>query len=203
MKKLFIELCVTSLLEKLTGLTMVPEDLDLRISGTRLLAGEAVKMPIYPERITNNTALYRLASRDDTIVTDGSIEDILLAMPEGIVFIGDCDRVASLVEHFKVGNDGFVAEDVNAEGYRQGYWTTSDTGMLKEIIAYLKAGPAKPDTDDESDASDDADPADDDRGGHPDGDSFDCGCQARSLEELFQMVTDSDDGDIEVDDGVV
>ena len=150
MKTLVIKLYVTELLEQLTGLTFVPEDIDLGVRGTDLVIGKGVRAPIYPEHINCNTVCYKLASlKEDTIITYDDVENILLMSVEGIVFVGDADKCEALAKYMGTGKFGLVAECVKVDGFRRGYWTTDDTTLRTKIISYLKDGdeakkPAKP-----------------------------------------------------------
>ena len=150
MKTLVIKLYVTELLEQLTGLTFVPEDIDLGVRGTDLVIGKGVRAPIYPEHINCNTVCYKLASlKEDTIITYDDVENILLMSVEGIVFVGDSDKCEALAKYMGTGKFGLVAECVKVDGFRRGYWTTDDTTLWTKIVSYLKDGdeakkPAKP-----------------------------------------------------------
>ena len=143
MKKLSIELFVTNGLELITGLDLIG-DVDLKFSGLKLVAGKGTKTPTVPTPEKGKFIRAKLASLfDDTIIVDNPNADILLSAPEGILFIGQSDRVMQLLHYMETGKAGKVAESIDATSYLRGFWSTNDIGLLTKVINFLNDGPEK------------------------------------------------------------
>ena len=141
MKKLEFTLYVTNTLELITGLDLV-KDVDLKISGMRLVAGEDVKLPVCPKDCFGKALYARLdALFTDTFLLEKLDTNIVITAPEGIMFIGDSDLVLDFFRHIKVGQAGLTAVTDGIDGFPRAFWCTNDLELMPELLTYLDKGP--------------------------------------------------------------
>lgn len=146
MKKLEFTLYVTNTLELITGLDLV-KDVDLRLSGMHLVAGEGVKLPVCPKDYMNKAVCAKLdALFTDTFLLEDLNANVVVSAPEGIMFIGDSDLVMEFFRYIKVGKAGMAAATDDVSGFPRAFWCTDDTSLMAELLAFLDKGPdgAKP-----------------------------------------------------------
>ena len=143
MKKLEFTLYVTNVLELITGLDLV-KDVDLRLSGMHLVAGEGVKLPVCPKDFKGKAVCARLDTLfTDTFLLEDLSTNIVISAPEGTMFIGDSDLVMEFFRHIKVGKSGLAAAAEDVCGFPRAFWCTDDTSaeLMAELFAFLDKGP--------------------------------------------------------------
>jgi hypothetical protein len=151
MKVLTLSVYIMNVMEQISGLDLL-SDLDVGISGRKLVSGENVVTPIFASFIKENTFAVKLASLYDSFVIDDPRNDILVGAPEGIVFIGDSDKAMELSQYMDCGKLGLAGECVRVDGFPRGFWCTEDTRLYNKVYDFLKNGAPAPDEGDEAPA---------------------------------------------------
>ena len=160
MKELTLKLYVTNVLEQITGMNLV-NDIYVRLSGAKLVAGKDVKMPVIAVPFKETDVVYaKVASLfDDCFVLECLCKDLLVQGVEGLMFIGDSDRTFDLAKAMKVGHTGLAAEPAKSTGgFRRAFWSVgvdeaNISSLLTKVAKFLNKGAApKPEAEPESEA---------------------------------------------------
>ncbi len=160
MKELTLKLYVTNVLEQITGMNLV-NDIDVRLSGAKLVAGKDVKMPVIAVPFKETDVVYaKVASLfDDCFILECLCKDLLVQGVEGLMFIGDSDRTFDLAKAMKVGHTGLAAEPAKSTGgFRRAFWSVgvdeaNISSLLTKVAKFLNKGAApKPEAEPEPEA---------------------------------------------------
>ena len=142
MKEVCLKLFVTNVQELITGLDLI-KDVDLGLSGSDLLAGEAIKSCVLPR---NFKKVAYTADLDDMFVDPIILDDpncnLLVQGKDGIIFIGNSDMIAEFAKFIKVGKFGLAAAPNDVDGFPRGFWTSDDKSLFMDVLSYLD--PEKP-----------------------------------------------------------
>ena len=140
-----------------TGLNLL-SNLDVSISGRRLVSGEDVVAPVFAKFIKDDIMCVNLVSLNDPFVIDDPNYDILIGAAEGVIFIGNSDRCIDLAHAMGKGKFGYVAECACVDGFPRAFWSTEDLSMYGTAFRFLK-GDAPKDGGDEPIPADTDEPA--------------------------------------------
>ena len=161
MKEVCLKLFVTNVQELITGLDLI-KDVDLGLSGSDLLAGEAIKSCVLPR---NFKKVAYTADLDDMFVDPIILDDpncnLLVQGKDGIIFIGNSDMIAEFAKFIKVGKFGLAAAPNDVNGFPRGFWTSDDKSLFMDVLSYLD--PEKPEDKPAEDKPAEEKPADADK----------------------------------------
>ena len=134
MKEVCLKLLVTNVQELITGLDLI-KDVDLGLSGSDLLAGEAIKSCVLPR---NFKKVAYTADLDDMFVDPIILDDpncnLLVQGKDGIIFIGNSDMIAEFAKFIKVGKFGLAAAPNDVNGFPRGFWTSDDKSLFMDVL---------------------------------------------------------------------
>ena len=186
MKELTLKLYVTNVLEQITGMNLV-KDIDVKLSGTKLVAGKDVKMPVVAVPFKDTDVTYaKVASLfDGCFILECLCADLLVQGVEGLMFIGDSDRTFDLAKAMKVGHTGLAAEPAKSTGgFRRAFWSVgvdeaNISSLLTKVAKFLnKDAASKPEAEPAAEPESEAAPAE--------AESEESGSHVVSLLELYR-----------------
>ena len=134
---------ITKVPELMSKLCLVRKT-NLEFVGTKLAAKKGTKMIPVAEH-NEEAELYEvklnsLFDDDFAITANPNTVDILIQAKDGVMFIGEVRLCLALAREVQAGEIGFVAEHIEREKFRRGFWSVNayDADFVKRITDKVK-----------------------------------------------------------------